>query len=164
MRIGWVAASGDVRRRLTDLKLSTDYHTPVLTQHLAERWLTDGAHDHHLRRINAVYARRCEAMLESLERRLGDEVMTVAPKGGHHMWVTFNRPLDDRLLFSEALRYGVSFTPGTATTVEGDGLNGLRLSFSLLDEERIDEGVRRLAAAVRAVRRGTGSRVAPAMS
>lgn len=164
LRIGWVAASGDVRRRLTDLKLATDYHTPVLTQHLAQRWLTEGAHDRHLRRINAIYARRCEAMLESLERRLGDEVLTIAPKGGHHLWVTFRRPLDDRLLFSEAMRYGVSFTPGAATSVEGDGLSGLRLSFSLLDEERIDEGVRRLAAAVRAVRRGSGSRVAPAMS
>jgi len=164
LRIGWIAANGDVRRRLTDLKLATDYHTPMLTQHLAHRWLTEGAHDRHLRRINAIYARRCEAMLESLKRRLGDEVVTVAPKGGHHMWVTFSRPLDDRLLFSEALRYGVSFTPGAAATVEGDGLTGLRLSFSLLDEDRIDEGVRRLAAAVRAVRRGAGPRLAPAMS
>jgi 2-aminoadipate transaminase len=164
LRLGWVAASGEVRRRLTELKLGTDYHTPVLTQYLAQRWLASGAHDRHLRRINSVYARRCEAMLESLERRLGDEVVASAPKGGHHVWVAFRRPLDERLLISEALRQGVSFTPGGATTVEGDGLMGLRLSFSLLSEEQIDEGVRRLAAAARAVRRGSGPRVAPAMS
>jgi DNA-binding transcriptional MocR family regulator len=164
LRLGWVAASGEVRRRLTDLKLATDYHSPVLPQHLAHRWLAGGAHDRHLRRINAIYAHRCQAMLDSLDRRLGDEVMTRTPKGGHHVWVTFRRPLDDRLLFSEALRHGVSFTPGGATTVEGDGISGLRLSFSLLEEERIDEGVRRLAAAVRAVRRGAGARMAPVMS
>jgi GntR family transcriptional regulator of abcA and norABC len=164
LRLGWVAANGEIRRRLTELKLATDYHTPVLTQYLAQRWLAGGAHDRHLRRINAAYARRCEAMLASLDRRLGDEVVAIAPKGGHHVWVTFRRPLDDRLLFSEALRHGISFTPGGATTVEGDGLMGLRLSFSLLDEERIDEGIRRLAAAVRAVRRGAGARMAPAMS
>jgi DNA-binding transcriptional MocR family regulator len=164
LRLGWVAASGEVRRRLTDLKLATDYHSPVLPQHLAHRWLAGGAHDRHLRRINAIYAHRCQAMLDSLDRRLGDEVMTRTPKGGHHVWVTFRRPLDDRLLFSEALRHGVSFTPGGATTVEGDGISGLRLSFSLLEEERIDEGVRRLAAAVRAVRRGAGARMAPGMS
>jgi DNA-binding transcriptional MocR family regulator len=91
-------------------------------------------------------------------------VEVATPKGGHHVWVAFRRPLDERLLLSEALRQGVSFTPGGATTVEGDGLTGLRLSFSLLDEERIDEGVRRLAAAVRAIRRGSHSRVVPAMS
>ena len=45
-----------------------------------------------------------------------------------------------------------------------DGLFGLRVSFSMLDEERIDEGIRRLAIAVRGVRRATGPRVAPAMS
>lgn len=164
LRLGWVAAGGEIRRRLTELKLATDYHTPQLTQHLAHRWLSGGAHDRHLRRINAIYARRCNALLGSVHRRLGEEVVTLVPKGGHHLWVAFCRPFDERMLLSEAARQGVSFTPGGATTVEADGLMGLRLSFSLLDEERIDEGVRRLAAAVRAVRRSPSSRVAPAMS
>jgi DNA-binding transcriptional MocR family regulator len=164
LRLGWVAAGGEIRRRLTELKLATDYHTPVLTQQLAHRWLSSGAHDRHLRRINRVYARRAQAMLDSLQRRLGDEVVALPPKGGHHLWAAFHRPLDERLLLAEALRQGVSFTPGGATTVDADGLIGLRLSFSLLDEQRIDEGIRRLAAAVRAVRRASSARVAPAMS
>ena len=164
LRLGWLAASGEIRRRLTELKLATDYHSPTLTQYLACRWLSSGAHDRYLRRINAVYAHRCQATLDSLTRRLGDEVVAIPPRGGHHVWVTFQRPLDERLLLSEALRQGLSFTPGDAITVENDGLTGLRLSFSLLDEQRIDEGVRRLAAAVRAVRRASTSRVASAIS
>lgn len=164
LRVGWIAAGGEVRRRLAELKLATDYHTPVLPQLLARRWLHSGAHDRHLRRINAVYTSRSRALLESLDRRLGDEVLVRAPKGGHHIWVEFRQPLDERLLMAEALWQGVSFTPGGATTVEGDGQAGLRLSFSLLDEPRLDEGVRRLAAAVRAARRGSGLRVVPALS
>ncbi len=166
LRVGWIAASGEVRRRLTELKLATDYHTPTLTQLLAARWLTSGSHDRHLKQICAVYEDRAEAMLDSIEHRLGDEVVVARPKGGHHVWLTFRRPIDERALVNEGLRQGVSFTPGGATTVEGDGLSGLRLSFALLDEERLDEGVRRLAAAIRAVRRmsGDGSRVAPALS
>jgi DNA-binding transcriptional MocR family regulator len=164
LRLGWLAASGEIRRRLTELKLATDYQSPTLTQYLAHRWLSSGAHDRYLRSINAVYADRCRALLDSLTRRLGDEVVVTPPKGGHHVWVAFRRPLDERLLRSEALRHGLSFTPGEAITVENDGLTGVRLSFSLLDEERLDEGVRRLAAAVRAVRRASTSRVAPAIS
>jgi DNA-binding transcriptional MocR family regulator len=164
LRLGWVAASGEIRRRLTELKLATDYHSPALTQYLAHRWLSSGAHDRHLRRINTVYARRCEATLESLKRRLSDEVEVTPPKGGHHLWVAFRRPLDERLLLSEALRHGLSFTPGGAITVEGDELTGLRLSFSLLNEQHIEEGIRRLAVAVRAVRRASTSRVASALS
>jgi DNA-binding transcriptional MocR family regulator len=164
LRLGWLAAGGEIRRRLTELKLTTDYHSPTLTQYLAHLWLSSGAHERHLRRVNAVYARRCEATVESLNRRLGDEVVVTPPKGGHHAWVTFRRPLDDRHLLSEAVREGVTFTPGGAITVEGDGLTGLRISFPLLDEQRIDEGVRRLAVAVRAVRRASTSRVASAIS
>lgn len=164
LRLGWLAASGEIRRRLIELKLATDYHSPTLTQYLACRWLSSGAHDRYLRQINSIYADRCRAMLDSLSRRLGDEVVVMPPNGGHHVWVTFRQPLDERLLLSEALRQGLSFTPGEAITVENDGLTGLRLSFSLLDEQRIDEGVRRLATAVRAVRRASTSRVASAIS
>lgn len=165
LRVGWVAAAGELRRRLRDLKLAADYHTPVFTQHLAARWMADGAHDRHIAQISDELGRRAEAMMSSVRRRLGDEVWVSEPLGGHHVWVTFRRHLDERLLVAEAMRQGVSFTPGGATTVEGDGLSGLRLSFALLDEQRIDEGVRRLALAVRAARRsGSGSRVAPALS
>ncbi len=166
LRVGWIAAAGEVRRRLTELKLATDYHTPMLTQHLAARWLASGAHDRHLAKISKVYMRRAETMLESVEQRLGDELEVSRPKGGHHFWGTFRRPLDERALMNEAFREGVSFTPGGAMTVEGDGLSGLRLSFSVLDEQEIDEGIRRMATAIRAVRRstGSGSRIAPALS
>jgi DNA-binding transcriptional MocR family regulator len=149
---------------LTELKVSTDYHGAMLPQYLAQRWLASGAHDHHVRRINKVYRDRAAAMVDALERRLDDEAMVVAPRGGHHVWLVFRRPLDERQLSAEALRQGVSFTPGEATTVAGSGECALRLSFSLLDEERIDEGVRRLAAAVRAVRRTSGSRFSAAIS
>jgi 2-aminoadipate transaminase len=166
LRLGWVAAGGELRRRLTDLKLSTDYHTPTLTQHLGARWLASGAHDDHLVRVNAALAARARAMVSSVRQRLGDQVDITDPKGGHHVWLTFARPIDERMLIAEALRHGVSFTPGGATTVEGAGLYGLRLSFPLFDEEHIDEGVRRLAVALRATRRSSipGSRLAPALS
>ena len=165
LRLGWVAAGGELRRRLRDLKLASDYHTPTLTQHLAARWMARGAHDSHIAHVSAELGRRAEAMVSSVNQRLGDEVWVAEPRGGHHVWLTFHRHLDERLLVAEAMRQGVSFTPGGATTVEGDGLSGLRLSFALLGEERIDEGVRRLAVAVRAARRaGTSTRVAPALS
>jgi DNA-binding transcriptional MocR family regulator len=165
LRLGWVAASGEVRRRITDLKLATDYHTPGLTQYLAARWLASGAHDRHLARINDELGRRAEAMTNSIARRLGDEVIATRPKGGHHVWLTFVRPLDERLLMAEAMHLGMSFTPGGATTVEGDGLSGVRLSFPRFEEEKLDEGVRRFAAAVRAARRaGSGARLAPVLS
>jgi len=153
LRIGWVAATGEARRRIGDLKLATDVHSSTLTQYLAARWLESGGHDAHVRRVNKVYAKRCEALLESVIRRLGDEVSVMEPNGGHNLWLTFRRPIDERMLFAEALRNRVGFTPGRALRPEQSSQSSLRLSFPMLDEERLDEGVRRLAVAIREVRR-----------
>jgi 2-aminoadipate transaminase len=164
LRVGWVAATGEARRRIADLKLGTDVHTSSVTQYVAARWLASGFHDDHLRRANALYGKRAAALLESVRRRLGDEVSVLEPRGGHNLWLTFKRPIDERLLYAEALRQRVGFTPGRAVRPEQSGPAALRLSFPLLDEEHLDEGVRRLAVAIRAVRRQDGGWAAAAPS
>jgi GntR family transcriptional regulator of abcA and norABC len=153
LRIGWVAASGEAKRRIAELKLGSDVHSSTLTQYLAARWLQTGGHDKHVKRVNPIYAKRGQALVESVNRRLGDDVSVLEPNGGHNLWLTFRRPIDERMLFAEALRNRVGFTPGRALRPEPSSQSSLRLSFPLLDEERLDEAVRRLAVAIRAVRR-----------
>jgi DNA-binding transcriptional MocR family regulator len=164
LRIGWLAATGEARRRIADLKLGTDVHTSTLTQHLALGWLASGGHDEHVRRVNKVYAKRAAALLESLNRRLADEASVIEPNGGHNLWLTFRRPIDERMLFAEALRNRIGFTPGRALRPEQSSQSSLRLSFSMLNEERLDEGVRRLGVAIREVRRQSASGWAASLS
>jgi 2-aminoadipate transaminase len=73
--------------------------------------------------------------------------------GGHHVWATLNRRLDERAFYAEALRHGVTFTPGTAVSVDPPTETSIRLSFSLLDPPELDEGVKRIARALREMRR-----------
>jgi DNA-binding transcriptional MocR family regulator len=51
------------------------------------------------------------------------------------------------------VRNGVSFTPGGAVSAERRQRTSLRLSFSLVEPDELEEGVRRLARALREVRR-----------
>src|SRR5919108_654799 len=164
LRAGWVAARGPVRDRIAMLKLEDDFHTPTLIQHIAARWLAAGAHDRHIAATLPFYRERRDALLAALERHLAGEYRADPPRGGHHVWVTLTRPLDERALYSEATRHGVSFTPGGAVTAERRSQTALRLSFSLLDPEELDEGVRRLARAIREVRRRARRPVATPMS
>jgi 2-aminoadipate transaminase len=164
LRVGWVAATGEARRRIAELKLATDVHSSTLTQYLATRWLASGGHDAHIKRVNKIYAKRAQALLESVNRRLGEEVSVLEPNGGHNLWLTFRRPIDERMLFAEALRNRVGFTPGRALRPEQSSQSSLRLSYPLLDEERLDEGVRRLAVAIREVRRQSAGGWATALS
>ena len=164
LRSGWVAARGPVRDRIAMLKLEADFHSPTLIQHMAARWLAAGAYDRHVEDTIPFYRERRDALMAALERHLPGEYHADPPEGGHHVWVTLNRPLDERALYAEAARGGVTFTPGGAITAERRAQTSFRLSFSLLEPEQLDEGVRRFARAIREVRRRARHSVAAPMS
>jgi DNA-binding transcriptional MocR family regulator len=165
LRLGWIAATGPVRGRLVDLKLDSDFHTSSLIQHLAARYLASGGYERMLEQTVPVYRERRDALLASIDHRLAGEATYSFPLGGHHVWVTLARPTDEQLLLREALRRGVAFTPGRATVPEESVRGQLRLSFALLEPAALDEGVRRLAAALRQLRRGgPANRTAMAIS
>ena len=153
LRMGWIAARGPVFDRLAMLKLNSDFHTNTLSQHITARFLAAGLYEKHLEASNPFYKERRDLMMEALERHLAGEYRAERPNGGHHVWVQLVRPVDERPLYREAVRQGVTFTPGGTVTVERMPLTSLRLSFSLVDPEELDEGVRRLARALREVRR-----------
>ena len=164
LRAGWVTARGPVRERIAMLKLDNDFHTPTLIQHIAARWLATGAYERHVKETIPFYRERRDALLVALERHLAGEYHVDPPAGGHHLWVTLNRPLDERALYAEAARSGVTFTPGGAVTAERRSQTSFRLSYSLLGPEQLDEGVRRLARAIREVRRRARNAIPAGMS
>jgi 2-aminoadipate transaminase len=164
LRAGWVAARGPVRERIATLKLESDFHTATLIQHIGARWLATGAYDRYVEQTLPFYRERRDALLAALERHMAGEYHADPPRGGHHVWVTLTRPLDERALYTEAARHGVSFTPGGAITAERRSQTSIRLSFSLLEPPELDEGVKRLARTMREVRRRQRHAVAAPMS
>ena len=154
LRVGWIAARGPIFNRLVALKMASDLHTSTLTQRIVERVLATGAHDRILGEARLLYERRATALRDALDEHLAGEFDAFEPLGGHNLWVTLRRRVDERTLHNEALRRGVSFTPGHAALVEESQRASLRLCFSVADEERLNEGVKRLAAAFRATLRG----------
>jgi DNA-binding transcriptional MocR family regulator len=66
------------------------------------------------------------------------------------MWVTLPEGTDVNTLFSLAGELGVTFVKGTDFLMEG-GENTLRLAYSGVTPEQVDEGVRRLAEAYRSL-------------
>jgi DNA-binding transcriptional MocR family regulator len=164
LRIGWVAARGPVFDRLTMLKQGNDFHTSTLVQHIAARFLATDHYRENLARSLPYYRERRDVLCDAVERQLAGEARLERPRGGHHVWVTLERPVEERAFYAEAVRHGVSFTPGGAVTVDRRGPTSLRLSFSLLEPDDLEEGVKRLARALREVRRSTRTSVAAPLS
>ena len=153
MRVGWIAARGPVFNRLVALKMSNDLNTSPLDQRIVTRYLATDGYERLLADARVRYRRRASALRDALDRHLAGEVEASEPLGGNNLWLTFKRRVDERALYAEAMRQGVSFTPGHSVLVEESQRASMRLSFSLVDEETLDEGIRRLAVAFRAVLR-----------
>ena len=164
LRVGWVSSSGPIRQRLVQLKLDSDIHSAALPQYLAARYLQGDHHERLLARAQPVYRRRRDALLRALDRHLSLEASWMVPAGGHHVWVTLHEPLDERALYAEANRAGVTFLPGGALEAQKSSRTSMRLSFSLVAPEAHDEALRRLAVALREVRRRGRSSATRALS
>jgi 2-aminoadipate transaminase len=79
---------------------------------------------------------------------MGDALTWPGPRGGFFIWVTAPPGIDSDALLARAMQHRVLFVVGSAFFVDGTGINTLRLAFSAPTPERIDEGVRRLSAAL----------------
>ena len=87
-------------------------------------------------------------MARSLERHLGERVRFSEARGGFFHWVRLGGGRDAEALLARARARGVAFLPGSRFSSRGGQRDCLRLSFSYYEEERIEEGIARLAAAL----------------
>ena len=162
LRLGWLVGPQPVLERLQAAKQLADLHTSALIQAAVHRFCERKLLDRHVARARREYARRRDLLLAALRRRMPAEATWTEPTGGFSLLVTLPPELDAEELLPQAAQRGVAFTPGAPFFVDGDGGHALRLSFSSVAAGRIDEGVRRLAEAIKAARsreRGRAPRV-----
>lgn len=149
VRLGWAVGPAAVLAQMQIAKQNSDQCAGALGQRLFEEYLRGGHLDPQLRQSNELYARRCRAMRASLDEHMPDEVTWTRPLGGFFTWLTGPESLDTVALAERAREAGVAFVPGRPFHPRRDGLNTLRLSFSLADEATIDEGISRLGRLIR---------------
>jgi DNA-binding transcriptional MocR family regulator len=150
-RIGWVAAPKPVIERVTLMKQLVDLDTNALAQWAVWSFFERRLLDAHLERVNRVYPRRRDLMLEAIARHCGDLLHANRPSGGIYLWCRLNEGIRVRDLLPEAAREGVIFAPGESFHVDaasGRGRFDIRLNFTLPTEPEIDEGIRRLGIAL----------------
>jgi 2-aminoadipate transaminase len=153
LRVAWLVASDPaIYDRLVTAKQAADLHTSALTQRLVWAYVRHpGVLEAHLEKLCAVYRRRRDAMLAALARHLPAGCRWTRPEGGLFLWVELPPAIDALELFQAALHLDVAFVPGAPFWVGEPRRNTLRLNFSNATEARIEEGVRRLGAAIRAL-------------
>jgi 2-aminoadipate transaminase len=143
VRLGWGAGPAEVIGRLVAAKQLTDQCAGALGQRLFEESERRGWIDEQLQRSRELYRRKCNRMLAALDRSLPESARWTTPRGGFFSWLTLPG-VDTVDLAGRAVEHGVAAVPGTLFFPDGRGADSLRLSFSLVDEEKIDDGIARL--------------------
>jgi 2-aminoadipate transaminase len=131
--------------KLVSAKQNTDQCAGALGQRLFEEYARRGWIDDQLARSRALYNRKCERLLAALERTMPAGVRWTCPRGGFFSWLTLPDGADAADLARNAVEQGVGIVPGTLFFADGRGSDNVRLSFSMVDESLIDDGIERLA-------------------
>lgn len=152
LRVGWVLAPTEVRKRLQLAAEATTICPSVLSQMLVESYISGLDWRSHMRDACATYSRRCDAVMAALDVHMPEGTSWTRPAGGFFTWITLPAGLSADALLQPAIAAGLVFIPGSAFFAEPAGANQLRVAFSFETEDALVEGVRRLGVAVAALR------------
>ena len=148
-RVAWIDAPAPLAAKLEMAKQAEDLLTGSLDQRIIYEACRRGILQRQLPLLRRHYQQKRDVMVDALRASFGREVSWPAPRGGFFLWATLPPEIDADRLVPRALEHGVIYVAGEAFFVNGSGQNLVRLSFSAPSPERIREGVRRLAAALR---------------
>lgn len=149
MRIGWLVAEPEVIEKYVLIKQGADLCTSLRSQMEVNLFMERYDFEANLGRLIDLYRKRRDAMVAALEEMMPEGVRFTRPQGGLFLWVELQPGMGAVELLQECLRRDVAFVPGDAFFPNGGVKNTLRLNYSNMPEERIHEGVRRLAAAIK---------------
>jgi 2-aminoadipate transaminase len=160
LRVGFGIVPKTLVRPICDRKGNEDFGSSHFSQRLVSAVLESGRYDTHVEQVRTSYRQKRDRMLAAAEKYFSDlaEVTWVRPEGGLYVWMSLPARIEtgfDSPLFKQATKVdGVMYVPGELSYGGPAGSrkrNQMRLSFGVESPDRIEEGMRRLAAAVRAV-------------
>jgi 2-aminoadipate transaminase len=145
IRVGYLVGPAELIARVVKRATSTYISPNMVAQAIVHEFCQGGALQRSIETVRTNLKARVDALVTALERDLPD-ARFVAPEGGYFMWVELPEGTDVDKLFAAAGERGVTFVKGSDFLLEG-GRNTLRLAYSGVTPEQIEEGVGRLAEA-----------------
>lgn len=145
LRIGWVVANKTILNKYIQIKQGADLQSSSLDQRIAAAYMDRYNLDDHIEEIIEVYRKRRHVMMDTMKKHFPKEVRFTESNGGLFTWVEVREDLDTKMLLEEAMVEKVAFVPGGSFFANGGRNNFMRLNYSCMPEDKIQEGMIRLA-------------------
>jgi GntR family transcriptional regulator/MocR family aminotransferase len=151
VRIGFMVAPEAVICEARALRRLMHRSAPLNNQRTAAIFLAEGHCQGLVRALRAALHDRWQAVCAAVAVDLPDFQRSQST-GGSSIWLTCPSDIDPQKLYAAARERSVLFEPGDAFFAHPPATRHIRLGLSSIPADRIPEGVRALADAVRQVR------------
>lgn len=144
-RLGWMFGAEELLDQIYVCKQSLDLCPPVFDQYIAAEYLAEGGLEANLPATIALYRRKRDQMLSLLDKYMPSGVEWTRPEGGLFLFLTLPEHCDTISMYDNALSAGVAYVAGSFFYIDGTHRNTMRLNFSFVSEDRMEDGIRILA-------------------
>ena len=145
LRIAWMVADPVIIDKVVKLKQAVDLQSSSFGQRQTSYYIDMFDLDEHVAKIKALYKKRRDLMCESMKKYFPEGITFTYPEGGLFTWVTLPEGMDAKELMPKVLAKNVAYVPGGPFYPHGGNANHFRLNYSNMPEDRIVEGIKRLA-------------------
>ena len=149
IRVGYLVGAQAVIDQVKAVATNTYISPNMVAQSIVNEFCRSGRLEQSVATVKQALRERRDALVAALERELPEARFT-APQGGYFMWVELPEDWKVAELEGAARERGVQLVKGTDFLLEG-GESTMRLAFSGVTPEEIDEGITRLADAARSL-------------
>ena len=154
LRIGWLAAPVTLMKEFVKVKQSADLHTSAFDQAIIDRYMDEYSLDEHVAEINKLYKHRRDLLLKTMEETFTDGTTWTRPEGGLFLWLTFPEGVSARKVFDKCIEKNVAGVLGEFFYPNIKNDRHMRINYSNMPDDRIVEGVRRMAEALKEIKEG----------
>jgi len=149
LRLGWIAAEHSLLEKFVMIKQSADLHTSNFDQGVADAYMEQYDLDQHVKEIVALYKHRRDIILEEMAANFPAGTEWTHPEGGLFLWLTFPEGVSALKVFNKCIEQKVAGVIGDAFYPNDKTDRSMRINFSNMPDERIREGIARMAKAIR---------------
>lgn len=146
LRMGWIMGPPALVSRIAALRYDMG-SSPFLGRVIAEM-MRNGDLDRHIVNLRRTYAKKLERVEDALERYTSEYATYTRPLGGFFLWLQLRPGMSSRDVQMAANQRGVVVGQGPQFFADGQATNHVRLAFSYVAMEEIEEGIHRLGEAM----------------
>ena len=150
LRIGYMILPEPLIEPMMSLKWCSDRCGPLLTHSVMAEFLDSPMFARHLKRMRKCYARRRDALMISLDEKLGDQVRVEGTNAGIHLLAWLNHlPLEEeRHLLARAHENKLGIYTVNSLYAQSPNRIGLLMGYAHLSTNDIKKGVSQLASLI----------------